>query len=154
MICQCCGIEAPTKYVSLHQNIGMLVMRQSRSLSGNLCKSCIHSNFWKYTLTNMFLGWWGTISFFVTPFFILNNVGRYLFCLTMPPVPPGASAPELTDDVVKQLTPLTKEIFDRMGQDEEFSEVAEDIARRTGVTPGQVAVYVRAVIDSLEAQEQ
>ena len=58
MICQCCGVEAPTKYVAFYQNIGALVMRFTNSMEGNLCKSCIHSTFWKFTLTNTTLGWW------------------------------------------------------------------------------------------------
>ncbi|WP_410971682.1 hypothetical protein, partial [Salmonella sp. SAL4437] len=36
------------------------------------------------------LGWWGFISFFVTPLVLLNNIGRYLLCLGMaPPARPG-----------------------------------------------------------------
>lgn len=97
MICQVCGVEAPTKYVAFYKNIGALVMRWSEEISGHLCKSCIHAYFWKFTTTNLFLGWWGTISFIVTPFFILNNVGRYVFCIFMAPVPQGATAPELTE---------------------------------------------------------
>ena len=88
MICQHCGVEAPTKYVEFYQNIGALVLRFHKSISGELCKSCIHRTFWSYTGVNMFLGWWGTISFLVTPFFLLNNTFRYLTCLTLPPVPP------------------------------------------------------------------
>ena len=32
-------------------------------------------------------GWWGFISFLLTPFAVLHNVIRYVFCLRMPPVP-------------------------------------------------------------------
>ncbi len=84
MICQSCGVEAPTKHVAFYQNIGALVMRFSGSIDGNLCKSCVHEHFWKMTATNVLLGWWGVISFVVTPFFILNNVLRYALCLPMP----------------------------------------------------------------------
>lgn len=100
MMCQCCGVEAETKYVAFYQNIGMLIMRQSRSIEGELCKSCINEHFWRFTAINVTLGWWGMISMIVTPFFILNNVGRYLFCLGMEPVPPGAMKP--SDDIFLQ----------------------------------------------------
>ncbi len=106
MICQACGVEAPTKYVSFHQNIGALVMRFSKSIQGKLCKSCIHGQFWSMTATTLFLGWWGVISLIVTPFFLLNNMGRYLFCLVMPGVPRGATAPSLTDEALARITPL------------------------------------------------
>lgn len=32
MVCESCGVEAPTKYVELYQNIGLLIL--------NLHKSC------------------------------------------------------------------------------------------------------------------
>jgi hypothetical protein len=154
MICQTCGVEAPTKYVSFHQNIGMLVMRQSRSISGNLCKSCIHSNFWQLTGITFFLGWWGVHSMIITPFLLLNNIGRYLFCLPMEPVPPGAAPPELSDGDVEKLSPYAKEIFDRLGQDEDLASIAADIARLSGLTPGQVVIYVHSVAQALQSQGQ
>src|SRR5262245_38885810 len=103
MICQDCGIEAATKHVTFHQNIGALVVRFPKSIEGNLCKSCIHRHFWSMTGTTMFLGWWGTISFLVTPFFLLNNIGRYLFCLGMPAVEEGAKQPRLTDEAIERI---------------------------------------------------
>ena len=87
MYCQNCGAQAPTKHVAFYQNIGVILMRFTREVEGDLCKSCINKYFWKYTLINLFLGWWGVISFCVTPFFILNNVFRYLTCLNLKPTP-------------------------------------------------------------------
>jgi hypothetical protein len=37
------------------------------------------------TLVSLLLGWWGVISFLLNPFFILNNLIRYLLCLGMKP---------------------------------------------------------------------
>jgi hypothetical protein len=152
MLCQFCGVEAPTKYVSFHQNIGMLVMRQSRSVSGTLCKSCIHSNFWKLSGTTFFLGWWGAHSMIITPFLLLNNVCRYLFCLAMEPVPPGACPPELTDADIERLHPHTEDILNRLQQNEDFASIANDISRLTGRSPGQVAIYTQSVIETLQQQ--
>jgi hypothetical protein len=73
-VCQICGVEAPTKYVEFSQNIGALFMRFSTSIKGNLCKYCINHYFWSFTGTTLVYGWWGVISFFVTPFFLLNNI--------------------------------------------------------------------------------
>src|SRR5262245_3723711 len=83
MYCQSCGTRTATKYVSFHQNIGALILRFSRTIQGELCKRCIHNYFWEYTAITLCAGWWGIISFIVTPFFIINNVAYYLSCLGM-----------------------------------------------------------------------
>jgi Pyruvate/2-oxoacid:ferredoxin oxidoreductase delta subunit len=79
--CQLCGIYAPTRYVEFYQNIGALVRRYSRSIKGDLCKDCINRVFWRFTLTDLTLGWWGMVSVCVTPFYVINNVGRYIMSL-------------------------------------------------------------------------
>jgi hypothetical protein len=148
MICQSCGVEAATKYVSFHQNIGALAVRFSKSIDGNLCKSCINKHFWSMTGTTLFLGWWGMISFIVTPFFLLNNIGRYVFCLGMDPVEPGATAPRLTDAVIEKLKPHTNNLFSRLNDGEDFATTCALIADLAGVSSGQVALFVHAVIES------
>lgn len=148
MICQGCGVEAATKYVSFHQNIGALVVRFPSSIAGHLCKSCINKHFWKMTGTTLFLGWWGMISFIVTPFFLLNNMGRYLFCLGMDPVQPGAAPPRLTDEAIERITPHANNLFSRLNDGEDFATTAALIADLAGVTSGQVALFVHAVIES------
>ena len=141
MFCQSCGVEAPTKYVAFYQNIGALVMRFTRTIEGNLCKSCIHRHFWKFTLVNVTLGWWGIHSLIVTPFFLLNNLFRYLFCLGMPSAA-GARRPELTAEAVQRIGPHTEEILARLNRSEPVQALLGDIAARAGVTPGQVALYI------------
>ena len=76
--CQLCGSLAPTKKVEFYQNIGMVLARQYSSVKGRLCKQCINREFKKRTLTTLFLGWWGTISFIITPFYLINNVVRFI----------------------------------------------------------------------------
>lgn len=152
MICQNCGVEAATKYVSFHQNIGVLVMRFSKSMQGNLCKSCIHRYFWQFTSINAVLGWWGMLSLVVTPLFILNNVARYLVCLGMEPVAAGAVPPELTEEVAERIAPHTEQLFQRLAQQEPFERVVDDVALRANVSPGQVCLYVQAVAQAMEEQ--
>jgi hypothetical protein len=100
------------------------------------------------TGTTMVLGWWGTISLILTPFFLLNNVGRYLFCLGMPGVPFNAAPPELTEEVAERLMPHANEIFDRLNAGESFERVATTTADKAGVSPGQVALFVQAIIQA------
>jgi hypothetical protein len=146
-------VEAPTKHVAFYQNIGLLVMRFSNTIDGNLCKSCIHKYFWKYTLITFFLGWWGIILFIVTIFFLLNNIGRYLFCLGMEPVPFNATSPELDDAAMDRLSPYTEQLIDRLNRGDELQRVMEDIAMQAQVTPGQVAIYVHALIEASKQQD-
>jgi hypothetical protein len=84
MYCQSCGAAAPTKYVEFYQNIGLVLLRLHNSVKGRLCRSCIRKYFWEYTLITAVAGWWGVISFFVTPCFLVNNTVQYLLCLGMP----------------------------------------------------------------------
>jgi hypothetical protein len=74
MSCQVCGRAVPTVRVTLMQNIGMLVARSSKTLAGDVCRDCGMSAFKSMTLTTLFLGWWGVISFVLTPIFLIGNL--------------------------------------------------------------------------------
>jgi len=154
MICQACGVEAPTRYVAFYQNIGLLVMRLSRSVEGNLCKSCIHGAFWRMTAITLLFGPWGMISLIVSPCFILNNVIRYLLCLGMEPVPFGAAPPSLSEDVVHRIEPYTEDLIAQLNSGEEFQRVTENIAMKAGVSKGQVALYLHALAAAADRQSQ
>ncbi|MCA9122129.1 MAG: hypothetical protein H6822_31795 [Planctomycetaceae bacterium] len=148
MFCQNCGVEAPTKYVAFYQNIGALVMRFSRSMEGHLCKSCIHRTFWSYTGITLLVGWLGMISIVLAPFFVLNNVVRYLLCLSMPAVPLGAMPPTLTEADVTRLEPHMQQFFERLDGGEDLEQVAQDTALRANASPGQVMLLFRAILES------
>jgi len=49
-------------------------MRFSRTVAGNFCEACRRRLFWETTAITAVAGWWGIISFFVTPVFIISNV--------------------------------------------------------------------------------
>lgn len=104
------------------------------------------------TGTTLILGWWGTISLIITPLILLNNMGRYAFCLGMASVPPGAAPPQLTDEVVERIQPYVGDLFSRLNDGEDFTKTATLVAERAGVTPGQVALFVHAVAQSQASQ--
>ena len=81
MSCEACGARTHTKYVEFYQNIGMLVLRTSKNVKGELCKPCINRYFWEFTLITAVVGWWGMISMVLTPIFLANNIFR--FCTTI-----------------------------------------------------------------------
>jgi ribosomal protein S14 len=78
--CQMCGQYATTRLVSIRQNIGAAYMRFTKIIEGELCRKCIRKYSLQYTAVNLVAGWWGIISFFVTPVYIVNNI--YEYCRT------------------------------------------------------------------------
>lgn len=81
--CEFCGVRAPVAAVHYRQNTGMLVVRQSREWAGNACRDCGKSWFWKASIHTFFLGWWGTISFVLTPIFLIANIYNYVGVLRL-----------------------------------------------------------------------
>ena len=59
----------------------MLLARQTRTLSANMCKSCVHKNYWDFQAKNLLLGPWGTISLIVTPIYLVTNTVSYVSAL-------------------------------------------------------------------------
>ncbi len=52
-------------------------MRQFYQLNAEICGVCLHKQFAKFTVSNLLFGWWGFISMFVTPVYILQNIYEY-----------------------------------------------------------------------------
>jgi hypothetical protein len=155
ILCQGCGLEAPTKYAEFHQNIGALIVRFGKSYKGNLCKQCIHKYFWQSSLTTLFLGPWGTISLVLWPIFLVNNVARYLGALPMPAVPRGARVPQLDQAAFEKLVPRVDEIFSRLNAGESIESLATNVAGAAGgLTPGQVVLFIVHVAQQQQALAQ
>jgi len=150
MICESCGIEAPTKYVELYQNIGLVILNIHESIKGNFCRTCIMVFCRKYTLVTVTAGWWGIFGIVLTPMFLLNNTVRYLISRRLPPVPFNEVPPKLTDDVINKLNLRSEEIIARLNSRGKLQDVAQDIAIESGVTPGQVVLYITTVSRSKE----
>lgn len=151
MPCDVCGRRAPTKYVEFYQNIGMLIMRTSKSVKGELCKACINKHFWEFTLITAVAGWWGLISFFLTPIFLANNVFRFCSTLGMTrdaALPARAAASEhptlsLTPEARARLEPFTGEVRERLVAGEELDDVAGAVARKAGVSAIQAELFAK-----------
>jgi hypothetical protein len=76
--CESCGKVGPVGRVEFHQTIGAVIVRFHKSVKGNLCPECAGKHFWSLTLTTLAGGWWGIISFVMTPFILIYNVLQYL----------------------------------------------------------------------------
>ncbi|HVE81793.1 MAG TPA: hypothetical protein VND93_03060 [Myxococcales bacterium] len=130
--CEACGLYAPVMQATYHQNTGMLVMRQHRRAQGAFCRRCHTSLFWKMTLHTTILGWWGTISLIVTPFFILNNVGLFLAAQTLP------SSGRVAADLLEQKRDYALNLL----ATKDLVTVVEVLQRDTGASQDQVLEFV------------
>ena len=77
-VCQLCGTAGPTHYVEFRQNVGLVLLRLHRAVKGHLCSRCVREQFGSMTTVTLFGGWWGLISFFLTPVILVANVVQYL----------------------------------------------------------------------------
>ncbi len=69
--------------VHFEGNVGLFVRRYKHELKAEMCGPCLHTQFLKFTVVNFIFGWWGTISMFVTPGYILHNVAQYEFAVRL-----------------------------------------------------------------------
>jgi hypothetical protein len=76
--CQICGNMRQTSLVKFHHNIGMIVLRQTRTIQANMCKTCMRGKYWEFMGKNLFLGPWGIISVIVTPIYMVTNTVTYV----------------------------------------------------------------------------
>jgi Bacterial SH3 domain len=79
--CQSCGEMRATKFIAFYRNVGMLFRRQTFTLMGNLCESCVHKHFWKFEALDVVLGPWGMISAVVAPIYFVQNIFSYVVAL-------------------------------------------------------------------------
>jgi hypothetical protein len=85
--CDGCNRDVPTKNLVFMQNIGVIVLRFSKTVSGQLCRTCVDEHFWSMTLIPLFFGWWGVISFFYTVVALPMNIISYARSRTLPRSP-------------------------------------------------------------------
>ena len=116
MICQSCGVEAPTREVFFVQHIGAIVMFFHKRIGGLFCRNCVNKYFTQYFFTTLVAGWWGIISVFATPVVLLIDIVNYLRAWTLAPVPAGATAPILTEDAIHRINPLSRDLLRRQIQ--------------------------------------
>jgi hypothetical protein len=154
MICQSCGVEAPTRKVLFVQHIGAVVMFFHRRIGGLFCRNCVNKYFTQYFFVTLALGWWGLISVFATPVVLLIDIFNYFRAWSLPPVPAGATAPTLTDEAIQRINPLSGDLIRRLNAGEKLEQVAADIGARARVTPGQVVRYVQALAAQSKAAQK
>lgn len=143
-VCQACGVEADTREVTLHCNIGALVVRFPSYIRGRLCKWCIRDHFWRYTGTTAIAGWWGVVSCVVTPVIIVNNVIQYVRTFGMEAATEDATAPQLTQEAIDRIRPHADQALAGWNSGDDILALIRNVADTASATPGQVLLFLRA----------
>jgi hypothetical protein len=76
--CKVCGQPRPTISGSLNRHIGAVILMFHAHITGHMCKDCIKRIFWQFTPVTLAGGWWGILSFFITPVVLVNNIAFYV----------------------------------------------------------------------------
>jgi hypothetical protein len=92
--CEVCGANAPTAFVTLRRQIGLLVARLERQVEGHLCKVCIGTYFREFTPATALLGWWGIPALFATPAILGGNFRARKAAQALPDTPQSPADPQ------------------------------------------------------------
>ena len=77
-LCKVCMQPRPTISGAMNRHIGAIVLMFHSHITGHLCKDCIGQVFCRFTPLTLGAGWWGILSFFITPLVIVNNIAFYV----------------------------------------------------------------------------
>ena len=103
--CLMCGKTAPTWALTYHQNIGILAMHIRKSTPMQVCRSCVHKEYWKRFAILVTVGWTSYYSIVIGPVLLIMNTVTYVKNLAGKPTatpealpaqaaPPPLPAPE------------------------------------------------------------
>ncbi len=86
---------APAAYATFRRHQGLILLMRFRSTSGQFCRNCGVEVFRSMTAATLVQGWWGFLSFFVTPVVVLANLvsRREIAALPAPQQVPGGRRP-------------------------------------------------------------
>jgi len=154
--CQRCYRSEPAHFVELHHNVGMLVMRQTHSTRASLCSDCLHEAYRHHLVRNMTLGWWGTISFFATLYYLFANTVTYVSALRtlrrLGAAPARAAAAATSaaadlspDETRARLEPFEHNVRLRLRAGDPIEDIGRDLAALRGVSPAAARGFVESL---------
>jgi hypothetical protein len=157
-MCDLCSSGEPSVHVQLRHNVGMLFMRREYETQGRLCSSCLGQAFRKHQLSNLFLGWWGTISFIMTFVFLIDNVRAYIGArrdLARLAERKEASRVVPEGSPGERLAPFQHNVRLRLRRDEPASTIAVDLAALHQVPLADAEAFVQSIEnEAREARER
>jgi len=98
--CRICGAQ-PVSATAVRGHQGLLVIMRFLKSEGPFCRSCGIATYREMTADTLLLGWWGPLSFFITPITLLMNLGARAAFRKLPqpyggwrpPLDPGKPVP-------------------------------------------------------------
>jgi hypothetical protein len=93
--CMKCGAPAATWPIKLHQNIGLIAAHQRSIFEGQICKGCVHREYWKKFAILVTVGWTSYYSIVIGPVLLILNTVNYVKTVSSKPVglPPRHDGP-------------------------------------------------------------
>ncbi|MCP3105024.1 hypothetical protein LZ198_39775 [Myxococcus sp. K15C18031901] len=149
MRCDHCSRSEATAYVELNHNVGMVFARRSYTTAAELCRGCLGKAFWHHTLRNLTLGWWGTISFFVTWYYLLSNLVTYVQARAEMGRSPRQATPVVAaargDAALRILQPFEHNVRMQLRMGDDPADIARDMARLHGVEAAAAHAFVEQI---------
>ncbi|WP_460526891.1 hypothetical protein [Flindersiella endophytica] len=90
--CRFCGC-VPAAKTKFRGHRGMIILMTFLSSEGPFCRDCGLSTFRRMTSETLLAGWWGAMSFFITPLTVLLNLTRHGKVASLPPPSPPPAGP-------------------------------------------------------------
>jgi hypothetical protein len=147
-MCDLCQSADPAVHVTMQHNIGMLIMRQVHTTDARVCRACLGRSFRKHRLFNFFLGWWGTISFFMTAWYLLNNTLTFFSAgkeIRELGIRRAAMQPERNEPPRERLKPFRHNVVLRLRNLETPEAIASDLSRTHAVPVSDALAFVHEV---------
>ncbi len=89
-LCAICGCT-PAAYATFRQHTGLILVWLLRTRRGMFCRDCGLETFRGMTALTLLGGWWGVVSFFITPVVLLLNAANRPDVASLPEPQPGPS---------------------------------------------------------------
>ncbi|MDQ3031574.1 MAG: hypothetical protein M3Y87_04095 [Myxococcota bacterium] len=148
--CEICGRGVPAVEVTFSRNVGMLIMRRMETVTAHHCSGCLLREFARFQGLNMLLGWWGTISFFMTIVYTFQNlysvvVGRGTLATSTAPARAEAAARDHAResiDAEAELGRFKHTIRNRLRAGDTADAIAADMVEVADVPLRKAQAYV------------
>ena len=141
--CDYCYMEAPTRYITLHQSAGVIFFWIHAKMQANLCRSCINKHFWEFTLVSIFGGIFSIPSILANIYIIPANIIRYLKSRDLKIASKNAFILDLSDDILRKILTVKDIIFSRIDNNDPLPIIADDMANKLGIRPGHIIIYIK-----------
>lgn len=136
MRCHYCK-DNPAAYLTLHHNVGMVLMRRTYTSHARMCRDCARRAYWHHQVRNVTLGWWGFISFCATWLYLIGNTARYVAAvrsIAREEHERNAPGDGMSPEAAARLAPFEVNVAWRLRDGECADDIARDLAEATGVT--------------------